>query len=84
VQLNSTDEEVISFWLSVSYLDKHHVPMFVAKQWGEKGERSQRVDGALGAEYRATGKKLMRQLVFILSADNPAVFFVEQSLLNCE
>jgi hypothetical protein len=36
VQLNSTDEEVISFWLSVSYLDKHHVPMFVAKQWAKQ------------------------------------------------
>jgi hypothetical protein len=36
VQLNSTDEEVISFWLSVSYLEEHHVSMFVAKQWAKQ------------------------------------------------
>jgi hypothetical protein len=30
------DEEVIALWLSVSYLEEHHVPMFVAKQWAEK------------------------------------------------
>jgi hypothetical protein len=36
VQLNSTDEEVISFWLSVSYLEEHHVSMFVAKLWAKQ------------------------------------------------
>jgi hypothetical protein len=28
----ASDEEVISFWLSVSYLEDHRVPMFVVKQ----------------------------------------------------
>jgi hypothetical protein len=37
VQLNSTDEEVISFWLSVSYLEEHHVSMSVAKRWAKEG-----------------------------------------------
>jgi hypothetical protein len=36
VQNDAPDEEVIAFWLSVSYLEEHHVPMFVAKQWAEK------------------------------------------------
>jgi hypothetical protein len=36
VQYDASDEEVISFWLSVSYLGDHKVPMFVVKQWGQK------------------------------------------------
>jgi hypothetical protein len=36
VQNDASDEEVISFWLSVSYLEDHQVPMFVAKQWGQR------------------------------------------------
>jgi hypothetical protein len=36
VQNDASDEEVITFWLSVFYLAEHHVPMFVAKQWAEK------------------------------------------------
>jgi hypothetical protein len=36
VQNDASDEEVIAFWLSVSYLEEHHVPMFVAQQWAEK------------------------------------------------
>jgi hypothetical protein len=35
-QDDSSDEEVISFWLSVSYLEEHQVPMFVAKQWAKR------------------------------------------------
>jgi hypothetical protein len=35
-QNDAPDEEVIAFWLSVSYLEEHHVPMFVAKQLAEK------------------------------------------------
>ena len=35
-QNDSSDEEVVSFWLSVSYLDKHRVPMFIAKQWARR------------------------------------------------
>jgi hypothetical protein len=36
VQNDASDEEVISFWLSVSYLEDRRVPMFVAKQWGQR------------------------------------------------
>jgi hypothetical protein len=36
VQNAALDEEVIAFWLSVSCLKEHHVPMFVAKQWAGK------------------------------------------------
>jgi hypothetical protein len=36
VQNDASDEQVISFWLSVSYLEDHRVPMFVVKQWGLK------------------------------------------------
>jgi hypothetical protein len=36
VQGNSSDEEVISFCLSVSYLEEHQVPTFVAKQWAKR------------------------------------------------
>jgi hypothetical protein len=32
MQNNSSDEDVISFWLSVSYLDNHRVPMFIVTQ----------------------------------------------------
>jgi hypothetical protein len=35
-QNDSSDEEVICFWLSVSYLDDHQVPMFVAKHWAKQ------------------------------------------------
>jgi hypothetical protein len=38
VQNDSSDEEVISFWLSVSYLEDHRVPMFVAKKWAKKAD----------------------------------------------
>jgi hypothetical protein len=30
---NASDEEIIAFWLSLSYLKDHHVSMAVAKQW---------------------------------------------------
>jgi hypothetical protein len=36
VQNDSSDEEVISFWLSVSYLEEHRVPLFVAKMWAKR------------------------------------------------
>ena len=35
-QNDCSDEEVSSFWLSVSYLEEHQVPMFVAKQWAKR------------------------------------------------
>jgi hypothetical protein len=40
---------VIAFRLSVSYLEEHHEPMFVANS-GRKGDQYQRVDGAPGWE----------------------------------
>jgi hypothetical protein len=36
VQNDASDEDVISFWLSVSYLEEHQVPIFVAKQWAKR------------------------------------------------
>ena len=36
MQNNSSDEDVISFWLSVSYLDNHRVPMFIVTQWAQR------------------------------------------------
>jgi hypothetical protein len=36
VQNDASDEQVISFWLSISHLEDHRVPMFVVKQWGLK------------------------------------------------
>jgi hypothetical protein len=36
VQNDASDEQVISFWLSVSYLEDHQVPIFVVKRWGQK------------------------------------------------
>jgi hypothetical protein len=38
MQENSSDEEVISFWLSVSYLEDNQVPLFVAKKWAKKAD----------------------------------------------
>ena len=35
-QNDSSDEEVVSLWLSVFYLEEHLVPMFVAKQWAKR------------------------------------------------
>jgi hypothetical protein len=35
-QNDSSDEEIISFWLSVSRLEEHQVPMFVAKHWAAR------------------------------------------------
>jgi hypothetical protein len=35
-QFDSSDEEVISFWLSVSEIEDHQVPMFVVRQWAKK------------------------------------------------
>ena len=34
VQNDSSDEDVISFWLS--YLDNHRVPMFIVTQWARR------------------------------------------------
>ena len=34
-QNDCSDEEIISFWLSVSSLEEHQVPMFVAKYWAK-------------------------------------------------
>jgi hypothetical protein len=36
VQNDCSDEEIISFWLSVSSLKERQVPMFVAKQWAKR------------------------------------------------
>jgi hypothetical protein len=35
-QRTSSDEEVITFWLSVSSLEDRRVPMFVAKHWAKR------------------------------------------------
>ena len=35
-QNDSSDEQIISFWLSVSNLEDHQVPMFVAKHWATR------------------------------------------------
>jgi hypothetical protein len=35
-QNDSSDEQIISFWLSVSSLEDHQVPMFVAKHWATR------------------------------------------------
>jgi hypothetical protein len=35
-QNDSSDEEIISFWLSVSRLEEHRVPMFVARHWATR------------------------------------------------
>jgi hypothetical protein len=37
-QNDSSDEQVIAFWLSVSYLEERQVPMFVAKQWAKRAK----------------------------------------------
>jgi hypothetical protein len=35
-QRDCSDEEIISFWLSVSCLDDHRVPMFVVEKWAKQ------------------------------------------------
>jgi hypothetical protein len=35
-QNDCSDEEIISFWLSVSSLEEHQVPMFVARHWATR------------------------------------------------
>jgi hypothetical protein len=35
-QFDFSDEQVISFWLSISYLENRQAPMFVVKQWAAK------------------------------------------------
>ena len=35
-QNDCSDEEIISFWLTVSSLEEHQVPMFVAKHWAKR------------------------------------------------
>jgi hypothetical protein len=35
-QNDCSDEEIISFWLAVSNLEGHQVPLFVAKHWAER------------------------------------------------
>lgn len=37
-QKKASDEEVISFWLSISRLDANQVPMFVAKKFAAQAE----------------------------------------------
>ncbi len=36
VEHDFSDEEIVSLWLSVSYLGDHQVPMFVATHWAKK------------------------------------------------
>ena len=36
LQNDSSDEEIVSFWLSVSCLEDHQVPMFVVERWAER------------------------------------------------
>jgi hypothetical protein len=31
-----SDEQIISFWLSISHLEDRQVPMFIIKQWAKK------------------------------------------------
>ena len=33
---NASDEEIVTLWLSLSYLRDHHVSMRVAKQWAKE------------------------------------------------
>ena len=35
-QKHCSDEQINSFWLSVSSLEEHQVPMFVAKHWATR------------------------------------------------
>jgi hypothetical protein len=35
-QNDSSDEEVIAFWLSVSCLEEHQLPMFIVEQWAKR------------------------------------------------
>ena len=39
-QNDCSDEEIISFWLAVSSLEEHQVPMFVAKHWAKRARES--------------------------------------------
>src|ERR1700731_2504261 len=64
MQNNSSDEDVISFWLSVSYLDNQSGVDVYRHPMGATGDQYQRVDGTLGMEYRSTGKQLTCQLLW--------------------
>jgi hypothetical protein len=35
-QRDYSDEQIISFWLSISDIEDHRVPMFVVRQWAKK------------------------------------------------
>jgi hypothetical protein len=35
-QNDCSDEQIISFWLTVSGLEEHQVPMFVARHWAKR------------------------------------------------
>jgi len=66
-QNDSSDEEVVSFWLSVSVglLSRQASSTDVYRQAvGAKSNQYQRVDGALGTKYCSTGKQLTSQLFF--------------------
>ena len=47
-QNDCSDEEIISFWLSVSSLEGHQVPMFVAKHWAKHASNFIEWMGAFG------------------------------------
>lgn len=36
IEQDFSDEEIVSLWLSVSRLDDHRIPMFVARHWAGK------------------------------------------------
>jgi hypothetical protein len=36
IQNDSSDEEVIAFWLSVSSLEQHQLPMFIVEEWAKR------------------------------------------------
>jgi hypothetical protein len=57
-QRDFSDEEIISFWLSVSCLENNRMPMFVVEKWAERSSNIYEWTELLRTEYHS-GRKQM-------------------------
>ena len=57
-QRDFSDEEIISFWLSVSCLEERQMPMFVVEKWAERSSNIHEWMELLRTESHSSRKQL--------------------------
>lgn len=80
LQNDSSDEEIVSFWLSVSCLEDHQVPMFVVERWAE---RASTINEWMALLERNTTRPETFPIGDAKHSSSERAF-VEHLMLNCE